>query len=161
MIDLLIACFLGILIGSITGIFPGIHVNTSGAIVFTLSPYLLQFTSPEVICVFLASLAISHAILEFIPSTLLGVPDEGTALSILPGHRMVLEGRAKEAIRIVAIGGFGAIIVTILTLPLFAIILPSIHEVSKPYLWIFLLIVSIILIYRLSHNLKEIIWSFI
>ena len=161
MIDLLIACFLGILIGSITGIFPGIHVNTSGAIVFTLSPYLLQFTSSEVICVFLASLAISHAILEFIPSTLLGVPDEGTALSILPGHRMVLEGRAKEAIRIVAIGGFGAIIVTILTLPLFAIILPGIHEVSKPYLWIFLLIVSIILIYRLSHNLKEIIWSFI
>ena len=59
MIEIIIACFLGILLGTITGIFPGIHVNTSGAIVFTLSPYLLSFLSAEVLCVFLSSLAIS------------------------------------------------------------------------------------------------------
>ena len=52
MIEIIIACFLGILLGTITGIFPGIHVNTSGAIVFTLSPYLLSFLSAEVLCVF-------------------------------------------------------------------------------------------------------------
>lgn len=161
MIEIIIACFLGILLGTITGIFPGIHVNTSGAIVFTLSPYLLSFLSAEVLCVFLSSLAISHALLEFIPSILLGVPEEGTALTILPGHRMVLQGRAKEAIRIVAIGGYGAIIVTIITLPVFAIILPYLHNISKPYLWIFLLVVSLILVYKLSYTIKDRIWSLI
>lgn len=161
MIEIIIACFLGILLGTITGIFPGIHVNTSGAIVFTLSPYLLSFLSAEVLCVFLSSLAISHALLEFIPSIFLGVPEEGTALTILPGHRMVLQGRAKEAIRIVAIGGYGAIIVTIITLPIFALTLPYFHNITKPYLWIFLLVVSLILVYKLSHTLKESIWSLI
>lgn len=159
MFDLIIACIIGILIGCLTGLFPGIHVNTSGAIIYTMSPYLLEYTSPEAICTFLATLAISHALLEFIPSTLLGIPEEGTALSILPGHRMVLEGRGKEAIRIVSIGGYGAIIVTVITLPIFAIILPYFHNLSKPYLWIILSAVSIILIYKLSSNNRQRLWS--
>nr|WP_233126306.1 tripartite tricarboxylate transporter permease [Methanobrevibacter sp. 87.7] len=161
MIDLIIACIFGILVGCITGLFPGIHVNTSGAIIYTLSPFLLNFTSIEAICIFLASLAVSHALLEFIPSILLGVPEEATALSILPGHRMVIEGRGKEAIRIVSIGGYGAILVTIITLPIFAIILPYFHNLLKPYLWLILIIISIILIYKLSNNKKETIWSLI
>ncbi|WP_042707782.1 tripartite tricarboxylate transporter permease [Methanobrevibacter wolinii] len=161
MIDLIIACIFGILIGCITGLFPGIHVNTSGAIIYTLSPYLLNFISPEAICIFLASLAISHALLEFIPSILLGVPEESTALSILPGHRMVIEGRGKEAIRIVSIGGYGAIIITIITLPLFILILPNFHNISKPYLWLILILISIILIYKLNYNNKNRLWSLI
>lgn len=161
MIDLIMACIFGVLIGCITGLFPGIHVNTSGAIIYTLSTYLLNFISPEAICVFLASLAISHALLEFIPSILLGVPEESTALSVLPGHRMVIEGRGKEAIRIVSIGGYGAIIITIITLPLFALILPNFHSVSKPYLWLILIVISIVLIYKLNNNNENRLWSLI
>lgn len=161
MIDLIMACIFGVLIGCITGLFPGIHVNTSGAIIYTLSTYLLNFISPEAICVFLASLAISHALLEFIPSILLGVPEESTALSVLPGHRMVIEGRGKEAIRIVSIGGYGAIIITIITLPLFALILPNFHSVSKPYLWLILIVISIVLIYKLNNNNGNRLWSLI
>ncbi|MGN1362237.1 MAG: tripartite tricarboxylate transporter permease [Methanobrevibacter sp.] len=161
MIDLIMACIFGVLIGCITGLFPGIHVNTSGAIIYTLSTYLLNFISPEAICIFLASLAISHALLEFIPSILLGVPEESTALSVLPGHRMVIEGRGKEAIRIVSIGGYGAIIITIITLPLFALILPNFHSMSKPYLWLILMVISIILIYKLNNNNENRLWSLI
>ncbi|MDP3486189.1 MAG: tripartite tricarboxylate transporter permease, partial [Methanobacteriaceae archaeon] len=101
MFDLIIACFIGISFGAITGLIPGIHVNTVGAIIFASSAFLLNLFSIEFLCVFLVSLAIAHALLEFIPSMLLGVPDESTALSILPGHQMVLEGRAREAIRLV------------------------------------------------------------
>ena len=90
---------------------------------------------------------------------LLGVPEEGTALSVLPGHKMVLEGRSKEAIRIVSIGGFGAIIVTILLLPIFAIVLPPTYELLKPVTWILLLIASIYLIYKVTSTLKGFLWS--
>lgn len=159
MFELVIACLLGVGIGTITGMTPGIHVNTAGAILFAVSTILLSFVSPEFLCVLMVSMSIAHALLEFVPSMLLGVPEEGTALTVLPGHKMVLEGRSKEAIRIVSIGGFGAIIVTILLLPIFAIVLPPTYELLKPVTWILLLIASIYLIYKVTNTLKGFLWS--
>ena len=159
MIELVIACFIGILIGTTTGMIPGIHVNTAGAILFASSSFLLTIVSPEFLCVLMVSMSIAHALIEFVPSMLLGVPQEGTATSILPGHRMVLQGRSKEVIRIVSVGGFGAIIVTILMLPIFAIALPILHDVSKPFTWIILLVASVYLTYSLTANTRDFLWS--
>ena len=159
MIELVIACFVGILIGTITGIVPGIHVNTAGAILFASSTFLLTFLSPEFLCVIMVAMSIAHALIEFVPSMLLGVPQEGTATSILPGHRMVLQGRSKEVIRIVSVGGFGAIIVTILMLPVFAIALPVLHDISKPFTWMILLVASVYLTYSLPRTQRDFIWS--
>ena len=47
MIELVIACFIGILIGTLTGMIPGIHVNTAGAILFASSAVLLQALSAD------------------------------------------------------------------------------------------------------------------
>lgn len=159
MFDLIIVCLTGVLCGTITGLIPGIHVNTVGAFVFTSSPFLLTSYSPEVLCVFLISMAISHALLEFIPSMFLGVPEEGTVLSILPGHRMVIQGRGKEAVRLAAVGGFGAILVAIILLPVFMMILPAIYSLIKPYTWILLVIVVIYMFIRLNNDLKSFLWS--
>ena len=159
MIELVIACFIGIAIGTTPGMIPGIHVNTAGAILFASSTFLLTIVSPEFLCVLMVSMSIAHALIEFVPSMLLGVPQEGTATSILPGHRMVLQGRSKEVIRIVSVGGFGAIIVTILMLPAFAIALPILHDISKPFTWIILLVASIYLTHSLSANFRDFLWS--
>ena len=159
MIELVIACFIGILIGTTTGMIPGIHVNTAGAILFASSTFLLSFLSPEFLCVLMVTMSIAHALIEFVPSMLLGVPQEGTATSILPGHRMVLQGRSKEVIRVVSVGGFGAILVTIAMLPIFAIALPILHEISKPFTWMILLVASIYLTYNLTSNMRDFLWS--
>ena len=159
MIELVIACFIGIAIGTTTGMIPGIHVNTAGAIIFASSTFLLTIVSPEFLCVLMVSMSIAHALIEFVPSMLLGVPQEGTATSILPGHRMVLQGRSKEVIRVVSVGGFGAIIVTILMLPVFAIALPVLHDISKPYTWIILLGASIYLTRRMTGNFRDFLWA--
>ena len=159
MIELVIACFIGIFIGTTTGIIPGIHVNTAGAILFASSNFLLSRVSAEFLCVLMVSMSIAHALTEFVPSMLLGVPQEGTATSILPGHRMVLQGRSKEVIRIVCVGGFGAIIVTILMLPIFSILLPILHDISKPYTWMILLVASVYLTYSLTANFRDFLWS--
>ena len=159
MFDLIFACFLGILCGAITGMIPGIHVNTAGAIIFASSAFLLMIFSPEFLCVFLVAMSIAHALIEFVPSMLLGVPEEGTAISILPGHRMTLEGRSKEAIRIVSLGGFGAIIVIILLLPIFAVVLPATQEFIKPYTFLILLVVSVYLLWKLTNGTRAFIWA--
>ena len=159
MIELVIASFIGIMIGTITGMVPGIHVNTAGAIMFASSTFLLSFLSPEFLCVVMVSMSIAHALIEFVPSMLLGVPQEATATSILPGHRMVLQGRSKEVIRIVSVGGFGAILVTIIMLPVFAIVLPILHDITKPYTWAVLLFASIYLTYNLTSTFRDFSWS--
>lgn len=159
MFELVIACFIGILIGTMTGMVPGIHVNTAGAILFASSTFLLTFLSPEFLCVVMVAMSIAHALIEFVPSMLLGVPEEGTATSVLPGHRMVLQGRAKEVIRIVCVGGFGAILVTILMLPIFAMLLPILHDMSKPLTWMILLFASIYLTYSLAGTHRDFLWS--
>ncbi len=159
MLDLIFACIIGVLCGAITGLIPGIHVNTVGAFIFASSTYLLASYSPEVLCAFLISMAISHALLEFIPSMFLGVPEEGTVLSILPGHQLLLEGRGKEAVRLAAVGGFGAIIITILLLPIFIMILPALYGQIKPYIWLLLVVIVIFMFIRLNNNLKSFMWS--
>ena len=159
MIELILACFIGILIGTTTGMIPGIHVNTAGAILFASSSFLLTFLSPEFLCVLMVAMSIAHALIEFVPSMLLGVPQEGTATSILPGHRMVLQGRSKEVIRIVSVGGFGAIIVTILMMPIFAVALPIMHDLTKPFTWIILLVASIYLTYSMTNSMRDFLWS--
>lgn len=120
---------------------------------------MLAFLSPEVLGVLLISMAISHALLEFIPSMFLGVPEEGTVMSVLPGHHLLLQGRGKEAIRLVALGGFGAILVTILLLPIFALILPPLYSFMKPYIWILLVAVVVYMFIRLNRDLNSIAWS--
>ncbi len=77
----------GALLGTFTGVTPGIHVNTIGE---------LGVTNPVV----LFSMGLVHTFLDVVPSTFLGIPDEGTALSVLPAHRLALRGRAMEVVRI-------------------------------------------------------------
>jgi len=130
-----------------------------GAFVFASSTFLLNSYSPESICVFLISMSICHALLEFIPSMFLGVPEEGTVLSVMPGHYMQLQGRGKEAIRLVALGGFGSVMVVIARLPIFMMVLPLLYGLLKPYIWIMLIMVVLIMIIRLSRNKMAMAWS--
>ena len=68
MFDLVLACFIGIGIGTCTGMVPGIHVNTAGAIMFASSAFLLNYISAEFLCVIFVSMSIAHALIEFVPS---------------------------------------------------------------------------------------------
>lgn len=108
--------------------------------------------SPEVLAVFLISMSISHSMIDFIPTMFLGVPEEGTVLSVLPGHYFMLRGRGREAIRFVTIGGFGSLMVTIILFPMFALLMPPLYTSLKPFIWIILVSVVIFTIFRLNKN---------
>jgi putative membrane protein len=159
MFEILIACLLGVLCGAVTGIIPGVHVNTVGAFIFAFSAYLLNIVSTDFIGVFLISMAISHSMIDFLPSMFLGVPEEGTVLSVLPGHYFMLQGRGREAVRLVTIGGFGSLIVTIMLLPLFALLLPPIYGTIKPFIYLILVFAVVYMIRRLNRNLYSMLWS--
>lgn len=112
---------------------PGIHSNTFAALLLLASP---NFGDVGVIVV---SSAIAYTVVNIIPATFLGVPDEDTALSVLPSHKMVLEGRGFEA---VALSAFASFLSILISLPLYLTINSIAHHYSllrllTPYVLIF------------------------
>ncbi|NJE54550.1 tripartite tricarboxylate transporter permease [Thermococcus sp. 21S9] len=105
---------LGLLLGTFTGITPGIHVNTLASMLrgFGLS------------AVALFAMGLTHTFLDVIPSTFLGVPDEGTALGVLPAHRLVLRGKGLEVVRIALIASFLAVLFFLPLVPLYIRLAP-------------------------------------
>ncbi len=116
MLDLLILSILiGFALGLISGLIPGIHTNNFALILLALSPAIadLGFSSVHIAAMILAN-SITHTFLNIIPSVYLGAPDADTALAVLPGHAMLLDGMGMAAIRLSALGSAGSIVVSLL-----------------------------------------------
>ena len=98
--DIIAAVLVGCCAGIITGLIPGIHINLVSLLLVSVSGYFLGFTSPIVLGVFIISMSVTHTFLDTLPSIFLGAPDADTALAVLPGHRLLLEGRGYEAVKL-------------------------------------------------------------
>ncbi|MEK6824349.1 MAG: tripartite tricarboxylate transporter permease [Nanoarchaeota archaeon] len=128
-IEIILALLAGILVGTFTGLTPGIHINLVAALLLSLTaaPFVSGI-SPLALAIGVTSLAITHTIIDFIPSIYLGAPNEETVLSVLPGHALLKEGNGHEAL---LISVYGALFATIIAVLLAA---PLIFLVPKIYL---------------------------
>lgn len=138
----LCAIIIGVLAGIITGLTPGVHINLVSTILLSIAPLIAIYVPLLAIAVLIMSMSITHTFLDTIPSIFLGAPDDEKALGVLPGHRYLLRGNGMMAVKLCIIGGLlGAIVSTILFLPL-GWILSKTYEYGKPYLfWILLTII--------------------
>jgi len=146
-IYLILALFVGIIAGCITGLIPGIHINLVAILLLGASAFFLNYMSPLVLVVFIASMAITHTFLDYLPSIFLGAPDEDTVLSILPGHEMLIKGRAHEAVILTLYGSIAAIFLTLLLSPAFIFILPHIYSPITNIMPFILILASVFLFY--------------
>ena len=152
-IEILLAILLGVLSGTITGLIPGIHVNLVSVIIISASGILLKFTGVEPLVAFIVALALTHTFLDTIPSIFLGAPDE-TALSVLPGHAMLLEGKGLEAVKLTVIGSLAGLAVSgvlfVLLEKFLALIYPILNQIIAE-----LLILVIIFMLKKSTDKKR------
>ena len=126
MLDLLlivIFCFMGVSMGVLTGLLPGLHVNNIALILLSISGSIVAFASPLnslgisnefiflLIAGFIIAVSVSHTFHDVIPTTFIGAPDEDTALSVLPAHELLLAGEGYRAVVLSAMGSYGAIVV--------------------------------------------------
>jgi putative membrane protein len=146
MIYLLTLILTGCLLGTITGLTPGLHVNTVCLIGLSLYPSLgLSTTDFGVVMV---SMAVSQTFMDFIPAIFIGVPEEETALSILPAHRMVMKGRSMEVVYLTAYGCLlGVVYSIILLIPVMQIV-PLVYKTMKGTIIYVVIIAIIVLIIR-------------
>ncbi|MBW2976598.1 tripartite tricarboxylate transporter permease [Candidatus Woesearchaeota archaeon] len=157
--ELIIAALLGVTSGVITGIIPGIHINLVSLLVVSFSAYLLNIFSLPSLGVFIISMAITHTFLDVLPAIFLGAPDADTALGVLPGHRLLLQGMGYEAVKLTVIGSLFSLILTLILFPLFILIVPNIYETLQPFIgWLLLAVVLYMILMEKGLNGKF--WAF-
>lgn len=101
----------GSLLGSCSGLVPGLHANNFAFLLAGVAP---SVPGPPLFvgCAMLAA-GVVHTFLNAVPAMALGVPDAEMAITALPGHRLVLEGRGSEAIRLSALGSILAVLAAV------------------------------------------------
>jgi putative membrane protein len=155
MLELLFAFFLGIFIGTLTGITPGIHINLVAAILLGISGFFLVHLAiaPLVLVIFLVAMATTHTFVDYVPSIFLGAPNEDdTALSILPGHEMLIKGEAYSAIAYTLYGCLAGLLIILIFSPIFLFLLPKIYPYTERIMPVILLTAIFFLIYFEKTN---------
>ena len=141
MLDLLAYTLAGIGLGMVTGLIPGLHVNN-------LTPFFVSLAAGAStnIAVLVVAMSITNVFISYIPSTFLGVPEEGTELSVLPAHRLLLEGRGYHAIRLTAIGCLGGLLLsTAILLPFLVVITPAYDLICPQMHWLLISVVVVMI----------------
>ncbi len=159
MIEIFIAIIIGIFLGIITGLLPGLHVNSIAAIMLSAMPFLSDFFSLFGIAAIIAAMAISHVFFDFLPSIFLGAPEENTALSVLPGHALLLKGKGLFAFRLAVFGCLLGLISVVLLSPILVFIIPFIFNLLQPYIGAILVLISVFVILY-EKSLKNKLLSF-
>ncbi len=151
MIEILLFTILGLIVGILFGLIPGLHPNT----IVLLVPMLAQLSiAPLALIAFVVALGISNTFVDFIPSILLGAPGAGSELSVLPGHKLLMEGNGYDAVKLAVIGGLGSIILVTILLPLILFTIPSVYETSRPFTYALLIFIVLVMVSR-EKGLKK------
>jgi putative membrane protein len=138
---------LGFALGIISGLTPGLHLNNFASMLLAISPQLilLGLTPFQMASIILAA-SISQTFFDAIPAIFLGAPDSETALSVLPGQRLMLEGRGIEAVRLSALGSAGSLAFALRLVYPLSWIISSCYDYRVKYVGVLLLAISLMMI---------------
>jgi putative membrane protein len=101
----------GVALGTLSGLTPGLHANNFALLLASVAP-AVPGSATNVGAAVLAA-GVVHTFLDVVPALALGVPDAAMAATALPGHRLVIQGRGREALRLSAVGSALAVAVAV------------------------------------------------
>jgi putative membrane protein len=104
------------------------------------------------------SMAVTHTFLDFIPAIFVGVPEEETALSVLPAHKMVLEGKVYEAVKITAYGSLLGLFFAVASIPIALYFVPKVYTTVRDYV-VYALVIAIGYLILREKTLKSKLWA--
>ncbi len=139
----LAAISLGVIIGLIAGLFPGLHV-------YNVMGFILVFFASKVSTIWLINFAIAVLVTYTFSNTLssvfLSLPDESTAFMLLPAAKFLRYQRGYEAVVLTNTGGLFGVMIFALSLYFFREQLTILHTLIKPYIGGILLTILIYLV---------------
>jgi putative membrane protein len=150
---ILIALIAGIFFGLVTGLIPGLHVNTICVVALAMSEKIIGLFGKLEFSCFIISMSITNSFTNAIPAIFLGAPSgETESLIILPGHRMLLEGKGNEAVNLTVLGSILSLFLSIILTPLLILLFVFINEAIKKYVGY--VILGFVLFVTLKGNSK-------
>jgi len=153
MLELIAYTMAGVGLGVVTGLIPGLHVNN-------LTPIMLVIAASSSLglAALIVAMSITNVFISYIPSTFLGAPEEGTELSVLPAHRLLLEGRGYHAVRLTIWGCLGGLMLSALVLLPFLFVITPAYEIISPHMhWLLIFVVVVMIL--LERSKEKILWA--
>ncbi len=155
MFQVLLFLLIGVIIGILTGLIPGFHPNLIATLAVSYA-----FFSPINSSVLLVSAAVTNTFVNFIPAVYLGAPSASTALSVLPGHKLLLEGRGREAIRLTVVGGLVSVFLATALFPFLYFGLETAYGTLESYIPFLLIAVIIYMVWK-DRRLDSVVFFFL
>ena len=122
----------GVMLGTLSGLIPGLHANNFALLLAAAVPVVPG--PPRFVGAAMLAAGVTHTFLDVVPALALGVPDAAMAATALPGHRLVLQGRGREALRLSALGSGLAIALAVpLAVPVTAV-MERVYPALEPHL---------------------------
>jgi putative membrane protein len=148
MLPFLLAVTISALAGSVMACVPGLHTyNVMGLLAVSMLGTGTD-VQPEILIAICTSLLTSYSIASTIPAVLLAAPDESAFFTVLPGQKLLMQGRGYEAVFITAAGSLvGLYGLLLLVAPLSSRFLPDIQAVLRPHFhWILWCMIAFMLL---------------
>lgn len=149
MVDILlmISAVGGFLLGICSGLAPGLHTNNFAALLLALSPAFLDLgLDPFDLAAAILAASVAHTFLDIVPSIFIGAPDAETALAVLPGHEMMLDGRGVEAVRLSALGSAYSVLVALVLIVPLSLLFSSFYDSFMSHIGLILLSIAALMI---------------
>ncbi len=145
--ELILFFLIGLILGALSGLVPGLHPNLISAIA------VLQNMEYEKKAALIVSMYSAHIVFSYIPSIFFGVPDEQSAVSVLPGQRMVREGKGIVALKTTVVSVLIASIAALILIPAALRFYPLAYGFVGPHIAPILIIASAIFVFRTKNPL--------
>ncbi|MEM5870834.1 MAG: tripartite tricarboxylate transporter permease [Candidatus Aenigmatarchaeota archaeon] len=150
MIEIIIFCLIGSLIGFFSGLIPSLHQN------LLIPIFIPLFLHNEILAIsFLVSLAISQNFGNAISSFYLSSPPEDLSLSTLPSQRLAKEGLLLEALKIYLISAIIIVPITIIFVLFFNYYISKVFVALKDYIGLILLIAVYTIFFFEKEKIKS------
>lgn len=144
----LVAAACGALIGSLTACVPGLHVYNLLAVgvlflCHSATPYGAEWLTP-----LWAACVTSFVVAGNIPAVLLAAPDDSALFTVLPGQKLLLRGRGRDAVLLNCLGAAGGLLfVLLLAAPAALALLPHAWPVLRPHMhWMVWCVITFMLL---------------
>lgn len=135
---------LGVTLGTVSGLTPGLHANNFALLLASVAPTLSA--PPMLLGVAMLAAGVVHTFLDVVPAMTIGVPDAAMAVTALPAHQLVLEGRGHEALRLSALGSGLAVVCAVpLAIPI-TLAMTELYPIIRPRISLVLAALAVFLV---------------
>jgi putative membrane protein len=168
LVPVLMTTLVGALTGCLTGLVPGLHSNNAASLFGANPGFLIAIATLGLIApgdgdwalaasCGVTACAVAHTVTNIVPSIYLAIPEGDTALSVLPGHRMVMSGRGEEAVRISVTSSLVSLTLALaLVIPLRWLMGPPFDLYAKAGGWLGAILLGVSFLMMLLETDKEV-----